>query len=95
MTHRINTLTELCRVERLAAAPETAADAQAFQEPMTSAWTYYVTSNQMLTELVGLAPNYPVCAEMYTYAQDLVRNDPEANRSWNFAWLVLRKIVDE
>ncbi|KAK4223797.1 hypothetical protein QBC38DRAFT_38595 [Podospora fimiseda] len=95
LTHRINTLTELCRAERFAAAAETAEEAQAFQQPMTSAWDYYVSSNQMLTELRGLTPSYPFSGDVYAYAQELVRNDPKANRSWNFAWLVLQKIVDE
>ncbi|KAK4169622.1 hypothetical protein QBC43DRAFT_340274 [Cladorrhinum sp. PSN259] len=94
LTHRINTLTELCRAERFAATASQD-EAQAFQEPMTAAWNYYVSSNQMLTELHGLTPNYPFSNDIYTHAQQLVRNDPESNRSWNFAWLVLQKIVDD
>ncbi|KAK4663740.1 hypothetical protein QC763_611070 [Podospora pseudopauciseta] len=95
LTHRINTLTELCRVERLVANAETEEDQLAFQEPMTSAWIYYVESNQMLSELRGLTPNYAFSGEMLTYAQGLVRNDPQSNRSWNFAWMVLEKITEE
>ncbi|KAK0726185.1 hypothetical protein B0T21DRAFT_336376 [Apiosordaria backusii] len=94
-THRINTLTELCRVERLVVGAETEEDQRAFQEPMTSAWLYYVESNQMLTELRGLISDFPFSGEMLTYAQSLVRSDPQANRSWNFAWMVLEKIRDE
>ncbi|KAK3372702.1 hypothetical protein B0H63DRAFT_454007 [Podospora didyma] len=94
-THRVNTLTELCRIERVAASCENAEDAQAFQEPMTSAWAYYVNSNQMLSELVGLTPDYPFCGDIISYAQALVRSDPESNRSWNLAWLVLTRIRDE
>ena len=62
---------------------------------MTAAWAYYVSSNQMLSELRGLTPNYPFCGEILAHAQLLVRNDPESNRSWNLAWLCLVKIVDE
>ncbi|KAK8075333.1 hypothetical protein PG997_009996 [Apiospora hydei] len=64
-THRVNTLTELCRIERAAAACENEEDSRAFQAPMTQAWTYYVTtSGQFLTELRGLSRNYPFCAEL-------------------------------
>ncbi|KAF7898453.1 hypothetical protein EAF00_004899 [Botryotinia globosa] len=49
-THRVNTLTELCRIERIAAA-----------------------SNE----------------------EELLSNDLNSNRSWNYAWLVLIKIHDD
>jgi len=62
---------------------------------MTAAWAYYVSSNQMLSELRGLTPNYPFCGDILSHAQGLVRNDPESNRSWNLAWLCLVKITDE
>lgn len=94
-THRVNTLTELCRIERVAAACENEEDTQAFQGPMTAAWDYYVTSNQMLSELRGLTRNYPFCGDIVTDAQIRVRNDPDSNRSWNLAWLCLVKINDE
>lgn len=94
-THRVNTLTELCRIERVAAACESEEDARAFQEPMTTAWQYYVNSNQMLSELRGLTTQYPFCGDIVTEARYLVDNDPESNRSWNYAWLVLNKIRDE
>ncbi|KAK4443362.1 hypothetical protein QBC34DRAFT_211689 [Podospora aff. communis PSN243] len=94
-THRVNTLTELCRIERHAASCDSEEDARAFQGPMTAAWAYYVSSNQMLSELRGLTPNYPFCGDILTHAQGLVRNDPESNRSWNLAWLCLVKITDD
>jgi hypothetical protein len=95
-THRINTLTELCRIERVAADPNTSeADQQAFQSPMTTAWNYYVSSNNMLNELRGLTRNYPFSSEALNDAKWRVSNDPESNRSWNYAWLVLAKIRDE
>ncbi|KAI1635533.1 hypothetical protein F4809DRAFT_642412 [Biscogniauxia mediterranea] len=94
-THRVNTLTELCRIERVAATCEDEADAQAFQEPMTAAWDYYVNSNQFLTELRGLTRNYPISGELVEEAQRRVRNDPNSNRSWNLAWLCLVKMRDE
>ena len=62
---------------------------------MTAAWAYYVSSNQMLSELRGLTTSYPFCGDILQNAQVLVRNDPESNRSWNLAWLCLAKIVDE
>ena len=94
-THRVNTLTELCRIERVAAACESEEDTRAFQGPMTAAWDYYVSSNQMLSELRGRTRNYPFCGDILVDAQMRVRSDPESNRSWNLAWLCLVKINDE
>lgn len=79
----------------MAAQCETEEDARAFQGPMTAAWAYYVSSNQMLSELRGLTTSYPFCGDILQSAQVLVRNDPESNRSWNLAWLCLAKIIDE
>lgn len=62
---------------------------------MTEAWSYYVSSNQFLTELRGLTRNYPFCGDIVTDAQMRVRSDPESNRSWNMAWLCLQKTVNE
>lgn len=92
-THRINTLTELCRIERVAANASDE-DALAFQAPMTSAWTYYVISNNLLNELRGLTRNYPFSSEALDDAKWQVSSDPESNRSWNYAWLVLVKMRD-
>ncbi|PNP45167.1 hypothetical protein TGAM01_v206723 [Trichoderma gamsii] len=94
-THRINTLTELCRIERIAAACDSEADARAFQQPMTSAWIHYVTSNQFLMELRGLTRNYPLSADIVAEAHRRVRSDPESNRSWNLAWLCLTRMRDD
>lgn len=94
-SHSVNTLTELVRIERAAATCEDENDAVAFQGPMTEAWSFYVGSNQFLTELRGLTRSYPFCGDVLADAQVRVRNDPDSNRSWNMAWLCLRKIVDE
>ncbi|PFH57850.1 hypothetical protein XA68_14488 [Ophiocordyceps unilateralis] len=95
-THRVNTLTELCRIERIAASCDDEADAKAFQKPMTNAWVYYVTtSQQLLTELRGLSRNYPLSSDVVREAHRRVRADPNSNRSWNLAWLCLRKIKDD
>ncbi|SPO00262.1 uncharacterized protein DNG_03107 [Cephalotrichum gorgonifer] len=93
-THRVNTLTELCRIERVAATCNEA-DAAAFQGPMTAAWDYYVTSNQLLLELRGLTRSYPFSADVLYEARVRVGGDPASNRSWNMAWLVLRKMRDD
>ncbi|CAG8950073.1 hypothetical protein HYFRA_00008306 [Hymenoscyphus fraxineus] len=93
-THRVNTLTELRRIERVAAEASDA-DAYAFQTPMTSAWTYYVTSNNLLSELRNLTRNYPFSSDMLDAAKWRVSNDPDSNRSWNYAWLVLVKTKDD
>ncbi|KAI1334675.1 hypothetical protein F5Y15DRAFT_420606 [Xylariaceae sp. FL0016] len=94
-THRVNTLTELRRIERVAASVPDEADALAFQAPMTSAWAYYVCSHQFLTELRGLTPGYPISGDLVDEAHRLVQNDPESNRSWNLAWLCLVKMRDD
>jgi len=93
-THRVNTLTELCRIERVAATASEE-DSLAFQKPMTLAWEYYVTSNNLLNELRGLTRNYPFGSDCLDDAKLRVNNDPESNRSWNYAWLVLVKMKDE
>ncbi|RDW79953.1 hypothetical protein BP6252_04591 [Coleophoma cylindrospora] len=93
-THRVNTLTELCRIERVA-AESSSEDQILFQEPMTSAWTHYVTSHQLLNELRGLTRNYPICGALLDDAKWRVSNDPNSNRSWNYAWLCLAKIRDD
>ncbi|OLN96415.1 hypothetical protein CCHL11_00881 [Colletotrichum chlorophyti] len=94
-THRVNTLTELCRIERVAATCENEEDAVAFQEPMTAAWDYYVNSKQFLTELRGLTRSYPLCSDILYDAHIRVRNDPNSNKSWNLAWLCLVKIQED
>ena len=87
-------MTELRRIERIA-AESSASDQLAFQQPMTSAWNAYVTSNNMLNELRGLTRNYPFSSEALDDAKWRVSNDPESNRSWNYAWLVLVKLKNE
>ena len=90
-THRVNTLTELRRIERIFAylsSPEVT-------ESMTSAWAHYVNSNNLLSELRGLTRNFPFSSELLDDAKWQVIGDPESARSWNYCWLVLIKIWDE
>ena len=94
-THRINTLTELCRIERHAAHCDNEIDARAFQGPMTSAWNHYVSSNQFLAELRGLSGGYPFSGDVVRDAHTRVVADPSSNRSWNLAWLCLVKIQED
>src|SRR3569833_773757 len=93
--HRVNTLTELCRIERVAATCENEDDARAFQEPMTTARNNKDKKNQNKTKLRGLTTSYPFCGDILADAHARVRSDPESNRSWNLAWLCLVKIRDE
>ena len=62
---------------------------------MTSAWAYYVNSNNLLSELRGITKNYPFSSECLDEAKWRVIADPESMRSWNYCWLVLVKIRDE
>ncbi|KAI0545890.1 hypothetical protein F4679DRAFT_559661 [Xylaria curta] len=93
-THKVNTLTELCRIERVAVTSESEDELHAFQEPLAAAWEYYVSSNQMLLELRGLTRNYPASSTLVEEARRLVGEDPDSSRSWNTAWLCLVKIRD-
>ncbi|KAM3508134.1 hypothetical protein MY11210_006859 [Beauveria gryllotalpidicola] len=92
---RVDTMTELCRIERAAAACARPDDARAFQGPMTRAWVRYVAGRRLLVELRGLTPGFPVCAELIDEAHRRVRADPASNRSWNLAWLCLVRIRDD
>lgn len=94
-SHRVNTMTDLVRIERIAATTPSAADARAFQSPMTAAWAHYVTSHQLTTELRTLTPNYPFATGLVREAYARVRQDPFSNRSWNLAWLVLTKMRED
>ncbi|KAF2404572.1 hypothetical protein EJ06DRAFT_210216 [Trichodelitschia bisporula] len=87
-THRINTITDLRRVEKIFASIGTSD----VTEPMTTAWSYYVNSHTLLTELRSLTRNYPFSSECVEEAKRRVYSDPSSNRSWNLCWLVLNKI---
>jgi hypothetical protein len=87
-THRVNTITELRRIERIFAH----LDCVEVTGPMTSAWAHYVNSHNLLSELRGLTKNYPFSSECLDEAKSLVVNDPESARSWNYCWLVLVKV---
>lgn len=92
-THRVNTLTELRRIEKLLAAGGNAG--KDVTEPMTTAWAHYVNSNNLLSELRGLTKNYPFSSECLDEAKWQVIGDPDSTKSWNYAWLILKKILDE
>ncbi|KAL2112396.1 hypothetical protein VUR80DRAFT_7751 [Thermomyces stellatus] len=91
--HRYSTLTDLCRVERVAISSPS--ELPPFRAALTAAWDHYVMSNQFLIELRGLTRSYPLCADIVYDAQARVHGDPTSSRSWNLAWLVLRKMKDE
>lgn len=90
-THKVNTLTELRRIEKIFASINSAD----VTEPMTSAWAYYVNSNNLLSELRALTKNYPFSSECLDEAKSQVISDPTSTRSWNYCWLVLTKIRKE
>ncbi|KAL9131964.1 MAG: hypothetical protein Q9217_000244 [Psora testacea] len=90
-THRVNTLTELRRIEKLFAS-ESSKDVT---EAMTTAWAHYVNSNNLLSELRGMTKNYPFSSECLDEAKWQVIGDPRSARSWNYCWLILTKIKSE
>lgn len=73
-SHSVNTMTEIVRIEQIAATCDDENDAVAFQRPMTEAWNYYVSSNQFLTELRGLTRSYPFSGS--------VLDDAKVRLSW-------------
>ncbi|USP80680.1 hypothetical protein yc1106_07954 [Curvularia clavata] len=90
-THQINTIVELRRIEQAFAVLGT----PDCSESMTQAWSYYVDSHGLLTELRGLTRNYPFSSDCLDEAKRRVYTDPASNRSWNLCWLVLSKIQNE
>jgi hypothetical protein len=100
-THRINTLTELRRIERnlIPASINPSLDNSTIPneivEPLASAWLHYVYSNNLLSELRNLTRSCMFSSERLDEAKMLVTADPDSGRSWNFAWLVLNKIENE
>lgn len=90
-THRVNTLTELRRIEKLFAGD----GARPVTEAMTTAWAHYVNSNNLLSELRGMTKNYPFSSECLDEAKWQVIGDPSSARSWNYCWLILTKIKSQ
>ncbi|RPB16520.1 hypothetical protein P167DRAFT_480794 [Morchella conica CCBAS932] len=90
-SHRVNTLTELRRIEKVLAS----VNPLAYYAPMTEAWNHYVSSNNFLSELRGLTRQYPFSTELLESAKWSVYNDPDSSKSWNFAWLILTKLRNE
>ncbi|KAL9635393.1 MAG: hypothetical protein Q9164_003484 [Protoblastenia rupestris] len=72
-THRVNTLTELRRIEKSL----TSDDSTDVTEAMTAAWAHYVNSNNLLSELRGMTKNYPFSSECLDEAKWQVIGDPE------------------
>ncbi|EEA26861.1 hypothetical protein PMAA_017750 [Talaromyces marneffei ATCC 18224] len=98
-SRRINTLTELRRMERilLAAVQPHVTDLResSLVEVLASTWLNYVQNNNLLSELRNLTRDYPFSSELLDEAKGLVMADPERTQSWNFAWLVLVKIDEK
>ncbi|KAF8247321.1 hypothetical protein K440DRAFT_682601 [Wilcoxina mikolae CBS 423.85] len=84
---RVNTLTELCRIERVL----TSLPGPEYIDELTDAWGYYVSTN-FLQELRGLTRQYPFSTELVEDAKARVYNDPKSCKSWNLAWLLLAKM---
>ncbi|KAK2600413.1 hypothetical protein N8I77_009949 [Diaporthe amygdali] len=67
-SHSVNTLTELVRVERIAATCDES-DAVAFQGPMTEAWSHYLSTSLSLTDLSpsirsDSTSSHPICSHL-------------------------------
>lgn len=90
-THKVNTMTELRRIEKIFEGANSAETV----DPMSSAWSHYVNSHQLLSELRALTKNYPFSSECLDEAKCLAIEDSANNRSRNFCWLVLSKIRKE
>jgi hypothetical protein len=91
--HRVNTLTELHRIEKaLISLPNFYTDCMPY---LTEAWAHYVRSNNLLNEMRGLTRQYPISAEMVEEARQMVYADGSTSTCWNLAYLVLAKIWNE
>ncbi|KAA8911689.1 hypothetical protein FN846DRAFT_935276 [Sphaerosporella brunnea] len=89
-SRRVNTLTELRRIERiLASLPNFASE---HIHDLTESFGFYVSSNNLLQELRGISRQYPFSTELLEDAKARVYHDPNSIRSWNLAWLLLVKI---
>ncbi|KAF5015533.1 hypothetical protein F66182_13105, partial [Fusarium sp. NRRL 66182] len=88
-SRRINTLTELRRMERilLAAIQPHVTDLResSLVGVLAAAWSEYVQNNNLLSELRNLTRSYPFSSELLDEAKALVMTDPERSRSWNYA----------
>ena len=92
-SHSVNTLTDLRRIEKLLVPNgRTSTDVT---EALNTAWVHYVNSNNLLAELRGLTRDYPFPSALLTEAKCDVISDPTSIKSWNMAWLVLKKMKDE
>ncbi|OJJ43851.1 hypothetical protein ASPZODRAFT_19153 [Penicilliopsis zonata CBS 506.65] len=89
-SHRVKTLRDIRHIERILMQNTTPEAIEA----MADAWTYYVQSNNLLSELRGQTKNYPFSSECLDEAKTLVLEDPNRARSWNPCWLVLTKIAE-
>ena len=90
-THRVNTLTELRRIEKLFDGDSS----KDVIEALTTGWAHYVNSNNLLSELRGMTKNYPFSSECLDEAKWQVIGDPSSTKSWNYCWLILTKIKSE
>ena len=90
-THRVNTLTELRRIEKLFDGDSS----KDVIEALTTGWAHYVNSNNLLSELRGMTKNYPFSSECLDEAKWQVIGDPASTKSWNYCWLILTKIKSE
>ena len=98
-SRRINTLTELRRMERILVATVQPHVRDQRDHPLVTllanAWLNYVENNNLLSELRNLTRDYPFSSELLDEAKELVKADPDRGRSWNFAWLALVKIEEK
>lgn len=84
---RVNTLSGLRRIEKTLLQQPTFSTH--YMQSMSEAWTHYVQSHNLLTELRGLTGQYPFSAELLDAAKRRVYEDPSSSGSWNYAWLCL------
>jgi hypothetical protein len=90
---RVNTLTELRRIERVLVSLPTFMSEHL--RDLEDSFGFYVSSNNFLQELRGISRQYPFSTELLEDAKSRVYHDPTSTRSWNLAWLLLVKIKAE
>lgn len=92
-TRRVNTITELRRVEKAFITFPSPSPSPEAAESLTNAWLHYVNSNQLLNELRSLTKSYPFSSECLDEAKWLVIGDIDFSRSSNYCRVVLAKVM--
>lgn len=63
-------------------------------QAVSDAWTHYVDSRNLLTELRGLTREYPFSVELVDEGRRCAEESGRMSVSWCLAWVVLLELKD-